>query len=275
MSKPRMGVCIQTGVVVSLLVGLTGCQQFNNLIGRNNSTVAAARKEPAKEKWSAKVKPSQEIDVQLAMAQTMESQGNIDGAIKAYQAIAAKSPKNAMAQHRLAVLHDKKGDCKQSEKHYLAALKYAPKNADLHCDYGYSLYLQRRWKDSEKSYRRAIELNPNLARAHTNLGLLLARTDRRDDAYEEFRRAGCSEPDIHANLAFAMVLEEKWDDAKVQYQIALAKDPKSKAAQEGLRSLERLAAKTGKPESELSRDTRPGSRQVSHSEPIGSATPRR
>ena len=76
-----------------------------------------------------------------------------------------------------------------------------------------------------------------MARAHTNLGLLLARTDRRDKAMTEFARAGCTEAEARANLAFALTLEQKPDEARQQYELALAVDSTSKAAQKGLDAL--------------------------------------
>lgn len=270
MSKSRMGAGARGFLAVLLLASLNGCQQVSNLVGKGDSKVALARKESKQStSWSGDVESEQKLDVQLAMAQTYESQGNVDGAIRLYQSIASQNPKSPNAYHRLAVLYDKKGNTEESQKHYQKALKYGPKNADLHCDYGYSLYLQRRWDEAEKSFRQSLELNPSLARARVNLGLLLTRTGRGDAAADEFHRAGCSEAEIHSNLAFALVLDEKWEEAKSHYQIALAKDPKSKAAKEGLKALTAVASQQGPSAAAVAQSDSPSSRQVSHAESAG------
>ncbi len=182
----------------------------------------------------------QEMDVRMSMARSFERQGQTDQAIKIYRDIVDKDKSRVDACHRLAVLHDKKGDCKISEAFYRAALKKDPENPEIHCDLGYSFYLQRRWQEAEASLRQALALRPDLTRAHINLGLLLARTGRTDESLVEFARAGCPEADARANMAFALMLEERWWEAQQQYELALAVDSQSKAAQDGLRTLHSL-----------------------------------
>ena len=59
--------------------------------------------------------PEQETDLRMSMARSFERQGQADQAIKIYRDIVDKDKSRADAYHRLAVLHDKKGDCKISE----------------------------------------------------------------------------------------------------------------------------------------------------------------
>jgi tetratricopeptide (TPR) repeat protein len=98
------------------------------------------------------------------------------------------------ALHRLAVLHDGKGEFETSEEFYRAALSQDPNNAELLCDWGYRCYLHRDFQQAEACLRKALSLKNGFARAHNNLGLLLGRTGRCDEALDEFARAGCSEP---------------------------------------------------------------------------------
>ena len=127
------------------------------------------------------------------------------------------------------------------EKYYQTALKKDPKNPNLLADYGYHCYLQQRWKEGEANLREAIVLNPELHRAHNNLGLLLARTGRVDEAAKEFVRAGCSEAETHSNLGFALTLQKRFPDAKRQFDLALAADPNSITARNGLKTLKSIS----------------------------------
>ncbi len=150
----------------------------------------------------------------MAIARSLDNQGDTEPAIKAYLDVVNKDPRRADAYHRLAVLHDAKGDSESASNFYQIALKKDPKNAELHCDFGYSCYLQRNWSEAEPQLRRAIALNADCARAHTNLGLLLARTGREKEALVEFRKAGCDEAAARSNLGFALTLEERWPEAQ-------------------------------------------------------------
>lgn len=73
--------------------------------------------------------------------------------------------------------------------------------------------------------------------------MLLAQTERLDEAFVEFRHAGCPDAEAHANLAFVLTLNHRWDEARWQYEAALAADPNSTAALAGLESLNGIVAK--------------------------------
>ncbi|MGO8747209.1 MAG: tetratricopeptide repeat protein [Thermoguttaceae bacterium] len=184
----------------------------------------------------------------MAMARSLESQGNLDQAIHAYQEVLVNDDQRADAHHRLAILFDRKGDAKAAQEEYQAAIKKDPKNAELYCDLGYSAYLHERYADAGKALGRAIELDPRLTRAHNNLGLLLARTGHPQDALAEFSKAGCSEPAAHANLAFALALQNRCPEAEQEFRYALSRDPSLVTAQQGLQSLHSLSTRAA-PES--------------------------
>ena len=140
-------------------------------------------------------------------------------------------------------MYARKGDCPAAEPYYQQAIRLDPKNAELHCDLGYSYYLQQRWKEADASLRRAIALDPDLRRAHNNLGLLLGRTGHEDEALQEFVAAGCSRAEAMANLGYVLALTERPDEAQAEFRRALDADPNLKTAREGLTGLEALAAK--------------------------------
>jgi Tfp pilus assembly protein PilF len=185
----------------------------------------------------------QVANVQLSVAQSLEQKGEVNAALDAYQEVAAKSPHRATAYWRMAVLHDRLGNVQESEKLYRQALKAEPTNADIHCDFGYSLYLQRRWAEAEDQLRQTVALNAAHRRGHNNLGLLLAQTERLDEALTDFHYAGCPEAEARTNLAFVLTLNRRWDEARAQYQLALEANPSSLPAKAGLESLAGIMAK--------------------------------
>ncbi len=246
MNKRPLSACHFIGLTI-LATLLLGCQKTETVPSNpwvvqespeeKSSGPASWFKKKSDKSWTE----DQKNGIQLAMAQSYERQGQTEQAIKLYRNILEDDKRCVEACHRLAVLHDKKGDCQGSEKFYRQALELQPDNAGILCDLGYSYYLQRRWKEGEECLRRAVELDPALSRAHNNLGLLLACTDRNSEAMVEFTQARCTESEARSNMAFALMLQERWDDARRQLELALAADPGSEVAQEGLRTLQSLA----------------------------------
>lgn len=229
---------LAAAVLASLVICAAGCQ-FPNFLGRRD----AAQNSPSRGDGQ-RLSDRQVADVQLSLARSFEQQGEHGRALDAYRGVAEKDPQRATAYWRMAVLHDRQGNVRESEALYRQALKLEPKNPDIHCDFGYSLYLNRRWGESEERLRRAVSLKAAHRRAHNNLGLLLAQTERMDEARTEFRQAGCTEAEVRTNLAFVLTLNRRWDEARAQYELALESNPGSTAAKAGLDNLNALLAKT-------------------------------
>jgi len=243
--KPHLRrVAAATAALVFLLAG---CQKPNNVLGNLWPPLAKSKRAarpPQEAEPSIELDLKQKADVEMAMGRSLEGKGQTDQAVKVYLDVIRKDGRRGDAYHRLAVLYDKKGEPEESARYYGEALKRTTDSAELYADFGYSCYLRKRWPEAEQNLRNALRLNGELAKARNNLGLLLARTGRPEEALTEFRRAGCSPSDAHANLAFAMVLEERWDEARREFELALDTDPSSQAAQEGLSALGAMAAKT-------------------------------
>ena len=197
-----------------------------------------------------RLSPRQRGDVQLSLGRSLENQGNLEGAQRAYREAVQSDPQRAEAYWRLALLKDRQGNVQESAAFYRKALAADPDNPDILCDSGYSLYLQRRWAEAEVNLRQAVKLKPGHQRAHSNLGLLFAQTELADEALSEFRKAGCDEADARANVAFVLTLNRRWVAAREQYELALTANPDSPTAKEGLEKLSALVAKsTARPNS--------------------------
>jgi len=166
-------------------------------------------------------------DLQLAIARSLEQEGDFAQASERYRQIVKLDDMSALAWHRLAVLEDRQGRCQEAVAHYRKALSLSPKDSNLLADFGYNRYLCQQWADSETYLRQAISENPSLRRAHNNLGLLLAHTNRYGEAEAAFRQAGLTEAEIHSNLAFAAATKGDLVEAQRQSHLASVAVPAS------------------------------------------------
>lgn|GEM_PF-1317717 len=237
--KRAMGGHRQALAIGVLVLALAGCQQSGGLVSGGAARWGMLPGQLA----GTRTKNAEQGELQLAVARQLETQGKLPEALQAYRSV-AETFRLPAAYHRLAVVHDKTGDFEAAARTYEQALQLDPSNAELLCDVGYSYMLQQRWQEGEAFLRRAVTVAPQLARAHNNLGMLLARTGRIDEALAQFTKGGGSEAQARTNLAFALVNQQRPDEARRQLQLALAQDPSLSAAQQ-LLSL--LARQPGEP----------------------------
>lgn len=223
--------------VAAIFCGFVGCNLPDFRLARGN----APPKQPREE--NRKLSEKQIADVKLSLARSLEMEGLFDAAMDEYRKAIDNSPKLATPYWRMAVINDRRGNIQESGQLYRQALGLDPKNADIHCDYGYSLYLQRRWAEAEDEYREALKLSPQNRRAHNNFGLLLAQTERSEEALAEFKLAGCSPDDAHVNLAFVSMMNQRFDKAREEFQRALDANPGSAVARAGSEKLAALTAR--------------------------------
>lgn len=175
----------------------------------------------------------------LVTAQNYEKEGRVEDAIKLYEKARAADPANAApATRRLAALYDKAGDFGKSEPLYDALVKGAPKDAGLLNDYGYSRYCRGDWAGAAAVLAQAVQLDPKHQKAWINLGMAQAQLGQLDASFQSFCNA-VRPADAHCNIAFALAVQGKTEDAKAQYRQALALDPGSRVAQMGLARLEK------------------------------------
>jgi cytochrome c-type biogenesis protein CcmH/NrfG len=106
-----------------------------------------------------------------------------------YRRVLEIQPENSVANHRLAVIADKKHDYARAEHFYLTALHREPRNPDLLSDLGYSYLLQGRREESERCLMAATRLDPSHGKALHNLSLLYAANGDYDRSFDALRRS--------------------------------------------------------------------------------------
>lgn len=116
--------------------------------------------------------------VTLEDALAFHRQGRLREARRAYEALAAREPRNARLHLLLGVVAHQQGNVKQSARALARAVALEPDNAEHLCALGYAELLQNRLPEAEAALRRALALDPSLADLHANLGdLARARQD--------------------------------------------------------------------------------------------------
>ena len=138
--------------MMSTLAMTAGCHQVE----------PRARPRSRNSGFAAKGGRRQDANVQVAMGRTAELEGDFDTAMAAYHEALKNDPHRADANQRLAVVHDRMGEFKESAPYYAKALAVAPGDAEIFCDKGYSLYIQHRWAEADVCLRQAIALKPKL-----------------------------------------------------------------------------------------------------------------
>lgn len=218
-------------VCLSTLTLATGCQYVNSKVSKfRNEAVAKKRTEAAaaaspialNSTMNSDPSDEQKLAVQMAFARSLERNKDYESAGRVYKEIILQDSAQAAAHHRLAILLDMQGKHESATDYYRLAIQHDPNNADVYADLGYSFYLQNRWPEAERNLRQALQIQSDLSRAHNNFGLILARTSRQDEALVEFQRAGCTEAEGLANMTHALLMDQKWSEARQQCQAALA-----------------------------------------------------
>lgn len=98
--------------------------------------------------------PEEHINLGVAY----EKEGELDAAIREYEAAAGKLP---LGHLYLGNAHFLRGDLDKAEKHYRKAVRKLPENADAHNNLAWLYYTRREHLDKAESLAlRAIELNP-------------------------------------------------------------------------------------------------------------------
>ena len=136
---------------------------------------------------------------QLQKAVALDQQGNLAGAMAAYQKVLSREPDNIDALFLLGRAY-----CQQGQ---------FERGAEL--------------------LRKAVSLAPSYGQAHNLLGMALGRLGRKEDALASFERATAVDPSnvmAIANKADALADLGRQADAVTQYGKALALDPRNLAA---------------------------------------------
>jgi tetratricopeptide (TPR) repeat protein len=170
------------------------------------------------------------VPVALKLGRTCESIQDWDGAIAAYQKVAASAqgPERAEGLAGLAGAYVRTRQFKEAADSARKAIELNPAAAPAHVSLAYSLVRLGSTEEAIPAARKAIELAPTSAVAHAALGEALLRDNKVADAEATFRKALELDPkaaDALAGLADLQCRKADYSAAEASAAKALELDP--------------------------------------------------
>jgi tetratricopeptide (TPR) repeat protein len=131
--------------------------------------------------------PDLQQGLQTALA--LHQGGQIDQAIKLYEAIIGIDPGHADALHLLGVARHQTGDSETGVTLIRKAIARSRKRPEFHSNLGQALEAVGRPAEAEKAYRQALALDRDMTDALSNLGAILLARGRTNDAIRALSKA--------------------------------------------------------------------------------------
>jgi tetratricopeptide (TPR) repeat protein len=165
---------------------------------------------------------------QYDLAVTYQFLDRLEDAVAAYLRALKLAPRDLNSNMNLGLVYLALGKTNNALAQLKKAVQISPDSAEAQCNYGVALDAAGQLGKAETAYQRALELNPNETVALMNLGINLLHQGRQREAEPVLARAArkLDTPLAHQRYGDALVLEHRDDDALVEYQIALQRDPR-------------------------------------------------
>ncbi|AII47749.1 hypothetical protein KR52_01020 [Synechococcus sp. KORDI-52] len=158
------------------------------------------------------------------MGNALVGQGNLDGAIDAYNTALGLKNDFPKAHNNLGVVLQREGRLDNAVASYRNAIKHNPDFPEAHNNLGNALKDLGKLSTAIDSYKTAIELKPNYAEAHTNLGTTLQEQGNLTAAIDFYKTAIALKPnyaEAHNNLGTALQQQGNLTAAIASYNKAL------------------------------------------------------
>ncbi len=186
------------------------------------------------------------------------SRGLPEDALKEFEQVLAREPRNALAHYGrarahylqgkldlaksdlnealkindklwqahalLGVISDTEKRHEEAEAEYLKALAVQPNSAAVHNDLGVSYYLTGRFEKAADAFLKAFNIDPENQRICNNLGLALYRLGNTEDALEAFKRGG-SDAAAYNNLGYLQMKDRQYKKAFAALEKAIEANP--------------------------------------------------
>jgi serine/threonine-protein kinase len=164
----------------------------------------------------------------LNLGTALHGNGDLEGAIAAYQKAIALKPDYSSAHNNLGnALHDK-GRLDDAIAAYQTAISITPDNAKIQINLGNALKANGDMAGAIAAFHKAIALRPKFAEAHDSLGVALYDNGDLAGATASFRQAIALKPDLanaHSNLGNALMGNGDLDGAVAACRNAIALEP--------------------------------------------------
>jgi tetratricopeptide (TPR) repeat protein len=160
----------------------------------------------------------------FAAGRLAEAQGDDKHAVEHYVAALKLDPKHKEVTYALALLYTRLKQYPNAITVWKQYVKINDNSADAYSNLGFCYQLSGQTGEAESTYQKGITRDPKNNACRVNYGLLLARAGHISEATIQFQ-AVLPVAEVHYNLAAVFERDGKNEEAKVEYQRALALDP--------------------------------------------------
>ena len=169
------------------------------------------------------------VAIRFTEADALQDQGDLDGALRAYEAIVEQFPKAHEAWHKLARCFQKRKQMDEAERCYGEAIALWNDYPEPNNNLGLILFSRGNHAEAERHYRIALAERPDYLAAQLNLGNLLIENFRFLEAKYCANRALAIDPEspaAHMLLGQALDKTGKVKAALTEFERAVELDAK-------------------------------------------------
>ena len=205
--------------------------------GAKGEQTDTPRARASKTAFDTEKEPAIALQTRYAAGQLAESQNNPANAMKQYEEALRLKPDHVPSLFRFGVVA---AQLKQYDKAVATWKRYVQvthESPDGYGNLGFCHELAGDGKAAESAYLKGIAKDPKSEPCRVNYGLMLARQDRMTDAINQLRTV-LTPAEVSYNLGSIHEQRGRKEQAKAEYQKALALEPDFNDAKQRLAALE-------------------------------------
>ncbi len=191
----------------------------------------------AKSAFDTAREPAITFETRYAAGQLAESQNNSANAMKQYEEALRLKPDHVASLYRLGVVAAQMKQYPKAIETWKRYLKATHDSAGGYANLGFCYELSGDRQGAEGAYQKGIAKDPRSEPCRLNYGLMLARQDRMTDAIAQLRTV-LTPAEVSYNLGSIHEQRGRKEQAKAEYQKALALDPAFHDAKQRLAALD-------------------------------------
>jgi tetratricopeptide (TPR) repeat protein len=177
---------------------------------------------------AARLAPADAYDIYLKFGYALANAGQLEEAIKQYEAALRLKPDFAEGHSSLGVLLAEVGRTEEAMAHYKEALRLNPQFGETRVYLGIALGRVGRPEEAIGQYQEALRLRPDLVEAHMQLGVALVSSGHFAEAIPHFQDVLRRQPELaaaHNDIGFALASMGRSAEAIEHFQQALRSKP--------------------------------------------------
>ena len=188
------------------------------------------------DKFETSDDPPISADTHFAAGQLMESQGDLNGALKQYQAALKLDPNHKNALFRTGLVYTAQKNYSEALLFWRRYLKATNNSSAAYNNLALCYEQAGQINDAEQAYKAGIARDPEERPCRINYGLMLARHARTQEATAQLATV-LTPAEVQYNLGSVFEEQGKLADAKACYRKALELDPNLRDAKARLAAM--------------------------------------